>query len=135
MVRIEIDYEGQLRCNARHVPSGNMLSTDAPVDNQGRGESFSPTDLVATAYASCMATIMGIAAQQREVDLKGMSLSIEKHMAADLPRRISRLVLEIEMPIAEEHPDARVIKDAGLNCPVRHSVHPEIEVEITWKWS
>lgn len=135
MVKIEIDYQGQLRCATKHVPSGNELSTDAPVDNQGRGESYSPTDLVATAYGSCMATIMGIAAKSREVDLEGLKITVEKHMSADLPRRISKLVVEIFMPIAEEEGTSRAIKEAGLNCPVRHSVHPDIEVDIQWHWS
>lgn len=134
MVEIQIDYEGQLRCSARHMPSGGMISTDAPVDNEGRGESFSPTDLVATALVTCMATIMGIAAKQREIDLGGLRMSVKKEMSADLPRRISRLTVEIFVPLAESHPDRRVLEGAALNCPVNQSIHPDIEVSIAWHW-
>ena len=134
MVEIQIDYEGQLRCAAEHMPSGNKLTTDAPVDNKGRGESFSPTDMVATALGTCMATIMGIAAEQREIDLKGLRLIVQKEMSADLPRRIARLEVEINVPVAEDDPDRKVLENAALNCPVNHSIHPDIEVNIDWRW-
>lgn len=134
MVKIQIDYEGQLRCAAEHTPSGNKFMTDAPVDNQGRGESFSPTDMVATALGTCMATIMGIAASQREIDLKGLRLIVKKEMSADLPRRIARLEVEIKVPLAGDHPDREVLEHAALTCPVHHSIHPEIEVDIDWRW-
>ncbi len=134
MVTIEIDYEGQLRCRARHQPSGGIISTDAPVDNQGRGESFSPTDLVATALATCMATIMGIAARERGVELAGLRMVVKKEMAPDLPRRIGALHVEIEVPLAEEHPERRVLENAALTCPVHQSLHPDIAVKIAWRW-
>ena len=91
MIEISIDYQGQLRCSASHQPSGDCLATDAPVDNNGRGEAFSPTDLVATALGTCMATVMGIVARQKDISLEGMKLRVRKHMSADSPRRISRL--------------------------------------------
>jgi uncharacterized OsmC-like protein len=108
--------------------------SDAPVDNQGRGESFSPTDMVATALGTCIVTIMGIIADQREIDLKGLRLIIQKEMSADLPRRIVRLKLQINVPISENHPDRKVLEEAAQNCPVQHSIHPEIEVSIDWHW-
>jgi putative redox protein len=134
MVEIWIDYEGQLRCDSKHMPSGTKLATDAPVDNQGRGESFSPTDLVATALGSCMATIMGITASHKNIDLGGMRIIVQKHMSPGLPRRIDRLDLEIFMPVVENHPDKKVLQSAALSCPVQHSIHPNIKVDIQWHW-
>ena len=134
MVEIRIDYEGQLRCATTHMPSITKLSTDAPVDNNGRGESFSPTDLVATGLGACMATVMGIAAKNKGVELRGMRLAVEKHMSEDLPRRIAQLKVEIFMPIPQNHPESRVLQGAALSCPVHHSIHPDIEVEMKWHW-
>jgi len=108
------------------MPSGQKISTDAPIDNQGRGESFSPTDLVATALGSCMATVMAIAANQRKIDLGGLKMSVKKEMSGDLPRRISRLEIEIFMPLSETHPDAKVLESAAMTCPVYNSIHPDI---------
>ena len=133
MVHTDIDYQGQLRCEAVHQPSGNKLHTDAPVDNHGLGESFSPTDLVATALASCMATIMGIVADRNEVDLTGLKVGVDKSMSAS-PRRISQLAVAIEMPIPADHPQAEMLKDAALACPVHKSLHPDIEVLVNWVW-
>ena len=134
MVDIRIDYEGQLRCCAQHMPSSTKLETDAPVDNQGRGESFSPTDLVATALGTCMATIIGITAQHRNIDVRGMRVSVQKEMSDDLPRRIGRLVVEIFMPLSETHPDKKIFQSAALSCPVQHSINPEIQVDLSWHW-
>ena len=99
MIEIAIDYEGKLRCSATHGPSGKVLSTDAPVDNNGLGEAFSPTDLVATALGTCMATVMGIVAERKEISLKGMKVSVGKHMSEDSPRRISRLDIDIHLSL------------------------------------
>lgn len=134
MVEIQIDYQGQLRCRSKHVPSETVVETDAPVDNQGRGESFSPTDLVATALGSCMATIIGITARHKNVDVRGMKLSVKKEMSADLPRRIAKLWVEVFMPLSEGHPDKKIFQSAALSCPVQHSINPEIEVNVTWHW-
>ncbi|MDE0596613.1 MAG: OsmC family protein [Roseibacillus sp.] len=134
MIEISIDYAGQLHCNATHGPSGDTLETDAPVDNNGRGEAFSPTDLVATALGTCMATVMGIAAQRKKISLEGMKLTVRKHMSEDTPRRISKLEVEVEMPIGQEHPEKKILQSVVLGCPVHHSLHPEIEVPITWRW-
>lgn len=135
MIEIRVDYQGQLHCAATHAPSGAGVATDAPVDNHGKGESFSPTDLVATALGCCMATVMGIAAQRKSISLEGMKLRVRKHMSDDRPRRIAKLEVEIHMPIAEDHPEKKLLQSTVLGCPVHHSIHPEIEVPITWHWA
>lgn len=134
MVEIQIDYQGELRCGAEHGPSGTELKTDAPVDNHGKGESFSPTDLVATALGTCMATIMGIVAEKQGVSLVGMKLKVGKEMSSDLPRRITALPVAIEMPISQEHPAAEALQKGALGCPVNASIHPDIKVPVSWAW-
>lgn len=134
MVEINITYEGQLRCHNVHGQSGTELYTDAPVDNHGRGESFSPTDLVATGLGSCMATIMGIVAQNKGIDIEGMKIQVAKHMSEDMPRRIARLAVKIEVPLPEGHEAQKVLENAALQCPVHQSIHPDIEVPIEWVW-
>ena len=134
MVEIHVDYEGELHCNALHVPSGNRLVTDAPVDNNGRGEAFSPTDLVATALGACMATVIGIVARRKEIPVEGMKVAVRKFMSEDLPRRISRLELDLEMPLPGDHPDRALLESTARGCPVHHSNHPDIEVVMNWKW-
>src|SRR4051812_40228381 len=120
MVEIQLDYEGDLHCSALHMPSGTRLSTDAPVDNNGRGESFSPSDLVATALGACMATVMGIVAKRKEIAIDGMKVKVRKFMPEDLPRRIGRLELDLEMPLAEDHPERKIFEAAARGCPVHH---------------
>ena len=134
MIEIHIDYQGDLRTHAVHGPSQTELITDAPVDNQGRGESFSPTDLVATALGTCMATIMGIVAKRKEIDQRGMTIRVEKHMSADAPRRIVRLPVAIQVPLSPDHPDRALPEASALGCPVFHSVHPDIEKPVTFVW-
>lgn len=134
MVPIAVRYEGDLRCAAVHGPSRQELVTDAPVDNHGRGESFSPTDLVATALATCMATVIGIKARQKGLDVTGMTVAVEKHMSEDSPRRIVRLPLTITLPLPPDHPDRRLLEATALGCPVHHSVHPDIEKPVTFLW-
>lgn len=135
MVKISIDYAGELRCNATHEPSGKTLSTDAPVDNNGKGETFSPTDLVATALGNCMATIMGIVANRKNIDLTGLNLTVEKHMSEDMPRRIAKLPMTIEVPLAEDSKYKDLMINAALTCPVHQSLHPTIDIPITWVWN
>ena len=135
MVKIDVNYQGKLRCEAIHEPSSCTLQTDAPKDNHGLGESFSPTDLVATAMASCMATIMGIFADKKEIDLKGMAISVEKEMTSAPPRRIARLSVVISMPISASHPHAKALENAAMACPVHKSLHPEIDIPVQWKWT
>ena len=134
MVEITLTYEGDLHCVARHMPSGNTLVTDAPVDNNGRGQAFSPTDLVATALASCMATVIGIVAQRKNIAVAGMTVTIRKSMSADLPRRIQRLEVDLRMPLPASHPERKMLESAAGGCPVLHSLHPRIAVVLRWKW-
>ena len=134
MVKIDIRYEGALRCAATHGPSGQTLQTDAPVDNHGRGESFSPTDLVATALGACMATIMGIAAERHQLDLSGMQIEVTKVMSADLPRRIAKLATTIKVPLPPEHPQRALLENAALTCPVHKSLSAEMEKPVDFEW-
>lgn len=134
MVEIRLSYEGDLHCSAVHMPSGSTLATDAPVDNNGRGESFSPTDLVATALAACMATVMGIVARRKEIPMEGLNVTVRKFMTEDQPRRIRRLELDLEMPLGANHPERKVFESAARGCPVHHSIHPDIEVVLNWQW-
>lgn len=134
MVPISITYHGDLRCEALHGPSGVRLLTDAPVDNQGKGGSFSPTDLLATAYGTCMATIMGIVARRDAIGLAGMRIDIEKHMTAAQPRKVARLVLRFAMP-AGIAADARAkLEKAAHGCPVALSVHPDLVVDAAFAY-
>ena len=134
MVEIKLSYEGDLHCSAVHGPSGNILVTDAPVDNNGRGQAFSPTDLVATALASCMATVIGIVAKRKEIAVEGMAVAVRKFMSDDQPRRIKRLELDLQMPLPGSHPDRKLLESAARGCPVHHSIHPDIEVAMNWIW-
>jgi putative redox protein len=134
MVEIKLTYEGDLHCSAIHGPSGNTLVTDAPVDNNGRGQAFSPTDLVATALASCMATVIGIVSRRKEIPVEGMTVVVRKFMSADPPRRISRLELDIDMPLPASHPDRKILESAARGCPVNHSIQPDIDVVMQWRW-
>lgn len=133
MVEIQIEYEGDLRCKARHMPSGNTLFTDAPVDNQGRGENFSPTDLMATSLGTCMATILGIFAKRHQINLKGMRIRIEKHMQ-EAPRKIAKLAVEFEIPGPLTEPQRQALERAALECPVHKSVNPDIEIPVKFKY-
>lgn len=129
MVEIELEYEGDLRVAARHGPSGTRLNTDAPVDNEGKGESFSPTDLVATALGSCISTLMGIYARRHDIDLTGMKIRVEKHMSAE-PRRIGRLPVTVDVPVALDDRHRVAIERTALTCPVHQSLHPDIDAPI-----
>lgn len=134
MVNISICYTGELHCVATHEPSRSELATDAPVDNNGKGEAFSPTDLVATALGTCMATVMAIAAQRHQIELNGTRVSISKEMSKDMPRRIVRLASEIHLPLPQDHPQRELLEKAALGCPVHHSLHPEIEKPVSFVW-
>jgi putative redox protein len=137
MVQIEVAYLGQLRCSAKHGPSAMTLTTDAPVDNKGRGEAFSPTDLVATALGTCMLTTMGIRAQERGWSLEGMQLSVKKHMSTSPPRRIARLDVELRVPRGADFapPDRQLLEHAAHTCPVRLSILEAIEVPLRFDWA
>ena len=135
MVKISIRYQGALRCEAVHGPSGQKLFTDAPVDNHGKGESFSPTDLVATALGSCMATIMGLVADRHRLDLRGMEIEVAKEMSADTPRRIARLATTIRIPLPADHPQRPQLENAALACPVKQSLPPDIALPVEFHWA
>ncbi|MEI6819574.1 MAG: OsmC family protein [Verrucomicrobiota bacterium] len=134
MVEIEILYEGDLHCSAVHLPSGNTLVTDAPLDNNGRGEAFSPTDLMATALGSCMATVIGIVAKRKELAIEGMTVNVRKFMSDEQPRRIKRLELDLQIPLPASHSDRKLLESAARGCPVHQSIHPDIEVVMNWVW-
>jgi putative redox protein len=134
MVSIQIEYQGDLHCKATHGPSGAELSTDAPRDNQGRGESFSPTDLVATALGTCMLTIMGIAARTHNIDISGAAATVEKEMTAALPRKIQRLAVRIHVPHALSSADKEKLERAAYTCPVHKSLHPDVQIPIEFTW-
>ena len=134
MVPITVTYLGDLRCEAVHGPSGTRLITDAPVDNQGKGESFSPTDLLATAYATCMTTIMGIVAKRDGIPLGGTRVEIEKHMSATPPRRVARLVLRFTMPAALTIEQRTKLEKAAHTCPVALSVSPDVFIEASFNY-
>ena len=133
MVKVTVEYQGELHCSARHGPSGATLGTDAPVDNHGKGEAFSPTDLVGAALGSCMATIMGIYARQKGIALEGMRLEVTKEMTQSAPRRIARLATEIWMPAGLDQTPA--LEQAALTCPVHQSLHPDVDKPVHFHWS
>jgi putative redox protein len=130
MVNIHIEYEGDLHCRLEHEPSKTLISTDAPVDNHGRGESFSPTDLLAASMGSCMVTTMAIASKNRNLDLKGTTVHVAKEMASN-PRRIGRLIVEITLPSHISQDDFKFLENAALTCPVHRSVHPDMQIDFT----
>ncbi|MCK9422426.1 MAG: OsmC family protein [Bacteroidales bacterium] len=130
MATVETIYIGQVRTESTHLKSGTKLMTDAPVDNHGRGEFFSPTDLVATAFGTCMITILGIAAQSQEFDIDGTRILITKIMA-DNPRRIAEIVVELTFP--HDHyteQQRRLIEFTTRNCPVALSLHPDLKQTV-----
>ena len=129
-------YSGNLRTEARHERSGNTLITDAPLDNNGRGEAFSPTDLVATALGSCMATIMGIRAEREGIDLSGLRWQVTKHMSTNAPRRITAIDIHLEWDGAHAaSPEQRaILKKAALTCPVAESLHQDIQQNISFNF-
>ena len=131
----EIVYTGELHNEMTHTLSGTLVSTDAPPDNQGKGERFSPSDLVATALGNCMMTIMGIKARDLNVDLKGTRIDIEKIMKAD-PRRIGGVNLTFYFPegFQASEKERAILERAAHTCPVIYSIHPDIEVKTVFNW-
>lgn len=131
----KVIYQGNLRTEATHLRSGTRIETDAPTDNNGKGERFSPTDLVATALASCMLTIMGIAARTHEINIEGTDCQIEKIMASN-PRRINIIRIEMTIRGANNYSDKekQIMEKAALTCPVYQSLHPDLKKEVTFHW-
>ncbi|MDE0887101.1 MAG: OsmC family protein [Myxococcota bacterium] len=134
MVEITVDYEGNLRTRALHGPSGDRIETDAPVDNHGKGERFSPTDLVAAAVSSCMLTVMGIVAERHGWALAGARARTEKRMVEDPVRRIGSLGVELWFPAGLPEESRKPLLRAAQSCPVKQSLHPDIalDVRVTW---
>ena len=128
-------YEGELRTVALHIASGSTIETDAPVDNQGKGERFSPSDLVATALGSCMLTIMGQKARDHKIDLKGTRIEIQKIMKPE-PRKMSGITLTFHLPdgLRLNEKQIVILQRAAETCPVMLSIHPDIEVEVNFNW-
>jgi uncharacterized OsmC-like protein len=132
----QIIYKGDLRTEATHLQSGTVIETDAPVDNQGKGERFSPTDLVATALGNCMLTIMGIKARDMNIDLTGTTIDITKIMVAD-PRRIGTIKVVFQFPASLEiiEKDRTILERAAHTCPVAKSLSSELVQEVTFNWN
>jgi uncharacterized OsmC-like protein len=130
-----IVYNGELRTTATHLQSNTPIETDAPVDNQGKGERFSPTDLLATSLGSCMMTIMGIKARDMNIDLTGITIDIQKHMKAD-PRRVSGVDVTFHFPatLVLDEKQKTILQNAALTCPVAKSIHPDIEQKVVFNW-
>ena len=134
MVQIQLRYEGGLRCRATHGPSGQTLFTDAPLDNQGKGESFSPTDLVATALGACMLTLMGIVAERHAWRIEGSEVTVDKSMVADPLRRIGALAVRIRVRGNFDERARQTLEQAALTCPVHKSLHPDLKLPVIFEW-
>jgi putative redox protein len=135
MVEINMVYEGDLHCSVIHGPSGNRLETDAPGDNQGRGEAFSPTDLVAAALGTCMLTMMGIYARKHQLEIGGLKARVVKKMVNEPVRRIGRIEVEFTSgnPVSDLHRTG--LEKAAGSCPVARSLHPEVSEKVIFNWT
>jgi len=134
MVEYEVWYEGDLSTRCIHKDNGDVIFTDAPKDNQGKGERFSPTDLLAVSLASCMLTIMGILARKLNVDLKGTKVTVSKHMQTQPVRRIAKITLSFFCPNPIDPLIALQLQKAAESCPVHHSLHPDLIQDIHYQW-
>lgn len=129
----KVTYSGELRTKSVHLQSGTEIITDAPLDNNGKGEAFSPTDMVANSLATCMLTIMGIKANQMGINFDGSTAEVTKVMQSD-PRMISKIVIDFQMNINTDEKTKTILEKVALTCPVYLSLHPDIEKEITFNW-
>ncbi|MGO3184114.1 MAG: OsmC family protein [Aequorivita sp.] len=129
----KVTYLGNLRTENEHLKSGNKFITDAPTDNNGKGEAFSPTDTVATGLANCMITVMGIKAKNMDVNIDGTTAMVTKTMAAD-PRRISKIEVVLKFPAGIDDKSKKILENTGRTCPVMQSLHPDIEKVIDFNW-
>jgi putative redox protein len=132
MTLIDSVYLGELRCRSSHGPSGSELDTDAPADNQGKGERFSPTDLVATALSTCMLTIMGIVAERHGWSLEGCTARVEKTMSSEPPRRIALLTVWVQLPEALDGQQRAMLRRAAEACPVKRSLEGAVPMQVHW---
>lgn len=128
-----IVYTGNLRSEAEHIQSKTIIETDAPIDNRGKGEKFSPTDLLCVSLATCMLTTMAIKAADLQVDITDAKADVTKHMFSD-PRRVGKIEVMISLPANGNERDRKVLEKTGDNCPVIKSIHPDIELIINYKW-
>ena len=135
MVKITASYLGELHCELKHEPSGSILETDAPKDNMGKGEAFSPTDLTAASLLSCMLTTMAISAKRNNKELSDMSGEVIKEMSADAPRRIAKLTVTIRMPGGLSKEERTAYEQVGNNCPVFKSLSPAIQIVTNYFYS
>lgn len=133
MSTAKVTYLGNLRTENEHLKSGSTFITDAPTDNKGKGEAFSPTDTVATGLANCMITVMGIKARDMQVNMDGTTALVTKTMAAD-PRRISKIEVVLNFPSGIDEKARKILENTGRTCPVLYSLHPDIEKVITFNW-
>lgn len=133
MATSKVTYLGELRTSSMHIQSGSEIISDAPVDNNGKGEAFSPTDTVANGLASCMFTVMGIKAQDLGLDFSGSTAEVTKVMAAE-PRRISEIHIVFHMKLAADEKTKTILERTGMTCPVHYSLHPDIKREIVFNW-
>ena len=129
----KVTYLGALRTRNEHVKSGSTYITDAPLDNHGKGDAFSPTDTVATALANCMLTVMGVKARDLGIDLEGSVAEVTKVMASE-PRRIERIEVIIELPSAISEKHQRILENTARTCPVLYSLHPDIDKHLRFNW-
>lgn len=129
----KVIYKGYLRTEATHIRSGSTIITDAPSDNKGKGEAFSPTDLVATALASCMLTIMGIKADEIDINIEGASAKVKKIMAAG-PRRIAKVIIDINIPIQADDKTKNILEKVALTCPVEKSLTDSMIRDVKFIW-
>jgi len=129
----KVTYTGELRTSCEHKRSGDTFITDAPVDNNGLGQAFSPTDTVATGLASCVLTMMGIKARGLEVNIANSTAEVTKHMASE-PRRISKIEIDLKLPAEVSEKNRKILVHTANTCPVHFSLHPDIEKEITFSW-
>ncbi|MGN6604102.1 MAG: OsmC family protein [Ginsengibacter sp.] len=128
-----ITYTGNLRCEAVHLQSSSQIETDAPTDNRGKGERFSPTDLLCVSLATCMLTTMGIKAADMNVDISNSKADVTKHMASD-PRRVAKIEVTVSLPKNINEKERLILERTGNNCPVAKSVHPDIELVLKYNW-
>jgi len=134
MVVITGEYVGQLRCELKHLPSGTVIETDAPADNHGRAERFSPTDLIAASLVSCMTTTLAIKTREKGWNFDGARMRVEKHMSADAPRRIVKLPVEVWLPLDLGPAERTEVETILANCPAYKSIHPDIETPLVIHW-
>lgn len=136
MVEFFLTYDGGLRCSATHGPSGREITTDAPTDNLGKGESFSPTDLCATSLGVCMVTTMAIFAQRQGFDFPaGAKLAVRKIMTSEPPRKIARIEVDLDIPLPADYPQRAELERVAIHCPVALTLHPDVKKALAFRWA